>query len=84
MTEIRPFRIAVPDDDLSDLHLRLARTRWPEAECVDEWSQGIPLDYARQLATCWADEYDWRAREASLNRFAQFISARRTSMPSRC
>jgi pimeloyl-ACP methyl ester carboxylesterase len=74
MTEIRPFRIAVPDDDLFDLQLRLARTRWPEAECVKDWSQGTPLGYPRQLAAYWADEYDWRAREASLNRFDQFTT----------
>jgi epoxide hydrolase len=74
MTEIRPFRIAVPDDDLDDLRQRLARTRWPEAECVDDWSQGIPLNYTRELAAYWADEYDWRAREAALNRFDHFIT----------
>jgi len=74
MSGIRPFRIAVPDDELSDLRQRLARTRWPEAECVDDWSQGIPLDYTRELAGYWADRYDWRAREAALNRFDQFVT----------
>src|SRR6185312_2844582 len=52
-----------------DLRHRLARTRWAERECVDDWSQGIPLDYTRELAAYWADGYDWRAREALLNRF---------------
>jgi len=74
MTEIHPFHIAVPEDDLADLRLRLARTRWPEPECVDDWSQGLPLGYARELAGYWATEYDWRAREAALNRFDQFIT----------
>ena len=74
MPEIRPFRIDVPDDDLADLRRRLSATRWPEAECVDDWSQGMPLAYARELATYWADVYDWRAREAALNRFDQFIT----------
>ncbi|WP_328352274.1 epoxide hydrolase 1 [Mycobacterium sp. NBC_00419] len=74
MTEIRPYRIAVPDDVLTDLCDRLARTRWPERECVDDWSQGIPLDYTRELATYWAQEYDWRAREAALNRFDHFLT----------
>jgi pimeloyl-ACP methyl ester carboxylesterase len=74
MAAITPFRIAVSDDDLDDLRQRLARTRWPERECVDDWSQGIPLDYARELAAYWADGYDWRAREASLNRFDQFTT----------
>ena len=74
MAAIRPFRIAVPDEDLDDLRSRLRRTRWPEAECVDDWSQGIPLTYTRELAGYWADEYDWRAREAALNRFDQYTT----------
>jgi epoxide hydrolase len=74
MPDITPFRIAVSDDVLDDLRLRLARTRWPERECVDDWSQGIPLEYTRELAAYWADEYDWRSREALLNRFDQFTT----------
>ncbi len=71
---IRPFRIAVPDDELTDLRERLNRTRWPERECVADWSQGVPLDYTRELAGYWANEYDWRAREARLNSFDQFVT----------
>lgn len=74
MAEIRPFRIAVPDDDLADLRDRLRRTRWPEPECVPDWSQGIPLDYTRELAAYWAEGYDWREREGRLNRFDQFVT----------
>jgi len=74
VAQINPFRIAVPDADLADLKDRLARTRWPEAECVDDWTQGIPLAYTRELADYWAGEYDWRAREAALNRFDQFTT----------
>ena len=74
MGQINPFHIAIPDADLADLKSRLTRTRWPEAECVDDWSQGIPLTYTRQLADYWADGYDWRARETALNRFDQFIT----------
>jgi epoxide hydrolase len=72
--EVNTFRIAVSDDVLDDLRQRLARTRWPERECVDDWSQGIPLEYTRELAAYWADEYDWRSREALLNRFDQFTT----------
>jgi hypothetical protein len=46
----------VPDADLDDLRSRLARTRWPEAECVDDWSQGMPLAYARELADYGAND----------------------------
>lgn len=74
MAEIRPFRIAIPQSDLDDLRERLSRTRWPDRECVRDWSQGIPLDYVRELAAYWADGYDWRAREERLNRFEQFVT----------
>jgi pimeloyl-ACP methyl ester carboxylesterase len=74
MAEVRPFRIDVPDAVLDDLRARLTRTRWPEAECVDDWSQGMPLAYTRELAEYWAEGYDWRSSEAALNRFDQFIT----------
>jgi pimeloyl-ACP methyl ester carboxylesterase len=74
MSAINPFRIAVPDADLADLKNRLARTRWSEAECVDDWTQGIPLAYTRELADYWANPYDWRAREAALNRFDHYTT----------
>lgn len=47
-------------------------TRLPEAEPVDDWSQGIPLAYVKEVADYWLNEYDWRAHEARLNEFAQF------------
>jgi len=74
MSAINPFRIAVPDADLNDLRSRLVHTRWPEAECVDDWTQGIPLAYTRELADYWANQYDWRAREAALNRFDHYAT----------
>jgi epoxide hydrolase len=70
--EIAPFRIDVPDAVLTDLRERLGRTRWPEAETVDDWSQGIPLAYLQDLCRYLSDEYDWRASEARLNAFPQF------------
>jgi epoxide hydrolase len=71
--DITPFRIDVPGADLEDLRERLRRTRWPEHETVDDWSQGIPLDYTRRLCDHWLERYDWRAAEARLNRFPQFL-----------
>ena len=44
VAQINPFRIAVPDADLADLKDRLTRTRWPEAECVDDWISGHPAE----------------------------------------
>ena len=72
MAEIVPFKIEIPDSAIEDLQRRLAATRFPEAEPLDDWSQGLPLSYARELTTYWRDEYDWRAREAYLNRHPQF------------
>ena len=74
MPDIRPFRIDVPEADLADLRDRLRRTRWPERECVGDWSQGIPLDYTRELVAYWAEDYDWRAREQRLNTFDQYLT----------
>jgi pimeloyl-ACP methyl ester carboxylesterase len=71
---VDPFTIDVPDDVLDDLRDRLHRTRWPEAELVDDWSQGIPLAYVQEVCRFWADDYDWRARERALNRFTQFTT----------
>jgi pimeloyl-ACP methyl ester carboxylesterase len=73
-SDIRPFTIDVPDAVLDDLHHRLVNTRWPEAETVDDWSQGTPLGYAQELTSYWADTYDWRERERQLNRFDQFVT----------
>ena len=70
--EVTPFRIEVPDADLRDLRERLGRTRWPEAETVADWSQGVPLAYLRELCGYWAEAYDWRATEARLNALPQF------------
>lgn len=72
--EIRPFRIEVADEVLADLRARLHNTRWPEAELVDDWSQGAPLAWIQDMCRYWADTYDWRAREAALNRFPQFMT----------
>ena len=73
-TTIKPFRIAVEDDVLDDLKARLRMTRWPEAELVDDWSQGAPLKWIQEVCRYWAEDYDWRRREAQLNRFAQFTT----------
>ena len=69
---MKPFRIEIPDDQLRDLRERLVRTRWPERETVDDWSQGVPLAYLKDLCSYWADGYDWRATEARINALPQF------------
>jgi epoxide hydrolase len=69
---ITPFRVEVPGAELDDLRDRLRRTRWPEREPVDDWSQGVPLGYLQELCSYWADRYDWRTTEARLNAVPQF------------
>jgi len=74
MSAIRPFHIAIPQEQLNDLHRRLDMTRWPEKETVDDWSQGTPLAILQDLATYWRTTYDWRKCEARLNALDQFVT----------
>ncbi|MGI9598042.1 MAG: epoxide hydrolase family protein, partial [Acidimicrobiales bacterium] len=71
----QPFSISVSDETLADLRRRLQNTRWPEKEPVDDWSQGVPLAYVQEVCDYWAGDYDWRRREAALNRFDQFTTS---------
>ncbi|MFJ4654329.1 epoxide hydrolase family protein [Nocardia sp. NPDC088792] len=74
MSEIRPFRVEISDAVIDDLHKRLARTRWPEQEPVDDWSMGIPLAYVRELAGYWAQSYEMQSVADQLNRYEQFMT----------
>jgi epoxide hydrolase len=69
---VESFRIEIPEAELDDLRDRLRRARWPERETVDDWSQGVPLAYLRDLCDYWASEYNWRETEARLNALPQF------------
>lgn len=69
---VTPFRISASDAQLDELKRRLHATRWPDKEPVSDWSQGMPLAYTQELCRYWAETYDWRVREARLNRFDQF------------
>ena len=72
--DIKPYKIAIPDAQLQDLGRRLEYTRWPERETVEGWDQGMPLEYARELAAYWASDYDWRRFETRLNGWPQFTT----------
>jgi len=87
MTEIKPFRIEIPQADVDDLKDRLARTRFadelPAGEFAGKlegiptppgWEYGVPGSYVRPLVERWRDEFDWRAQEARLNQYPQFIT----------
>ena len=71
---IEPFGVEVPESDLDYLHDRLANARWPGELRGVEWTRGIPLGYLTELAEYWRTGYDWRAQEARLNRYPQFVT----------
>jgi pimeloyl-ACP methyl ester carboxylesterase len=71
---IRPFQVEVPEEALTELRRRLAATRWPEKETVDDASQGVQLATMQALARYWETEYDWRKCEAKLNSVPNFIT----------
>jgi pimeloyl-ACP methyl ester carboxylesterase len=71
---IRPFRVNVPRADLTDLRRRLAATRWPAKELVEDRSQGVQLATLKELVRYWATDYDWRKAETKLNAFPQFVT----------
>jgi pimeloyl-ACP methyl ester carboxylesterase len=73
-TEVRPFQIEVPEEDLADLRRRVAATRWPEKETVADQSQGVPLATMLALARYWATEYDFGRVESRLNAFPHFVT----------
>jgi pimeloyl-ACP methyl ester carboxylesterase len=71
---IRPFRVSVPDEQLVDLRRRIAATRWPDRETVNDRSQGVQLAKIQELVRYWGTDYDWRKAEAKLNAYPQFMT----------
>jgi len=71
---IRPFRIDLPEAELIDLRRRIAVTRWPDRETVNDQSQGIQLAKLQGLVRYWGTDYDWRKAEAKLNALPQFMT----------
>ena len=73
-TEIRPFRIAVPQADIDDLKARLRNPRLPAPLLGPGWELGTDIAYLRTLLTYWRDRFDWRAQERALNTLEQFTT----------
>ena len=73
-TEIRPFHVEISDETMADLRRRIAATRWPSKELVDDTSQGVQLATLQALAAYWTTDYDWRRCEAMLNALPQFTT----------
>ncbi len=74
LTAVRPFEVHVPEEQLADLRRRLAATRLPSKELVDDRSQGVQRATIEELVRYWATEHDWRRCEARLNALPQFIT----------
>jgi len=73
-TAIRPFSFHASDEDLADLKRRIAATRWPSRELVDDASQGVQLATIQKLADYWLNHHDWRTVEARINSYPNFIT----------
>jgi pimeloyl-ACP methyl ester carboxylesterase len=74
MSSVRKIHLSIPEEELDALRLRLRSTRWPEAQTISDWSQGVPLARMRALTDYWASTYDWRRCEAMLNRFGLYAT----------
>ena len=74
MSKIKDFSLDVPENELEDLKKRLELTRWPEKETPDDWTQGIPLSYMKEIQEYWLNEYDWKKHEKKINEFPQFLA----------
>lgn len=73
-TSIRPFEFHASDEDLADLKRRIAATRWPERETVDDDTQGVRLETIQKLADYWLNQHDWRKVEARINSYPNFVT----------
>ena len=73
-TAVRPFQVEIPAEKIDDLRRRIAATRWPSKELVDDRSQGVQLATLKALADYWTTEYDFGRLETRLNALPQFTT----------
>ena len=72
MALVNEFKINFPKAEIEDLKTRIRNSRWPERETVDDWSQGVPLDYLKDLTDYWSSDYSWFKTQDRLNEIPQF------------
>ena len=70
----QPFTIAIPDEVIEDLNRRLDNARWPDQAPGEPWSLGIPVTEVKAAVDYWRNQYDWRAREARMNAWPNFMT----------
>jgi len=73
-TEIRPFHVDIPEEQIDELRRRIVATRWPSGELVEDRSQGVQLATMQELARYWTTDYDFGRVEARLNALPQFTT----------
>src|ERR687897_1966070 len=73
-SELRPFHVEIPEEDLVELRRRISETRWPTKELVEDRSQGVQLATMKALARYWSTDYDLGRVEAKLNAVPQFTT----------
>ena len=73
-TQVRPFDVAIAEDQIDDLRRRIGATRWPSKELVDDRSQGVQLATLKALADYWTSDYDFGRIEERLNALPQFVT----------
>jgi pimeloyl-ACP methyl ester carboxylesterase len=73
-TDVRPFHVSVPEEQLTDLRRRIKATKWPERETVSDDTQGVQLATMQALANYWGSDYDWRKGEKKINSYPNFIT----------
>lgn len=71
---IRPFTVNAGDDRLSDLKARISNTRWPDTISESSWADGADIQYMKELADYWLNEFDWRKTEHTINNYSNFIA----------
>lgn len=73
--DVRPFRLSIDETQLQDLQARLAAVRWPAAETVKGWTQGVPLTAMKELHKYWQNSYGWKCCESWFNSYPQYIAS---------
>ncbi len=83
-SEIRPFRIAIPQSEIDGLRRRLTEARYPDplpesaynwpSPVGAEWSRGVPDLWLRELVDYWRDGFDWRVMEERINDIPHFMT----------
>jgi len=69
---IRPYRISISNEAITELRNRANATRWPDKETVKDGSQGVKLAQIQGLVKYWGTDYDWHKTQTKLNALPHF------------